>query len=296
MTQFKANNIFSIPGRTAVITGGGSGLGLICAKTFLANGASVTIIDIEATRLTSVKAELEQIKTSLSLPSTCQIHTIHGDLSSKTSIDTITSHLLTLHKTTGIDILVHCAGIRRQNKIAYKPGESLEKLAKATSSLDYGDLEASFRVNLFAQYFLTAGLIVLLGQAAKKGGGRGSVICFSSVASKHNGQFVPAYQTSKAAVDHLVRIMAAEFAGFYIRVNAISPGIFPSALNPADPTHPESNMSLATEMPARRAGLEEEMAGAALYLASPAGGYMTGDIMHIDGGRLLVAAARIAKI
>ncbi|KAL5342331.1 hypothetical protein BJX70DRAFT_386157 [Aspergillus crustosus] len=296
MAQFKADNLFSIPGRSAVITGGGSGLGRICAKTFVANGASVTIIDLEPSRLSSVKAELSQIASSLSPPSSCQIHTIHGDLSSKSALADITSQLRILHKDTGIDILVHCAGIRRQNRIAYETGESLEKLAEATASLDYGDLEVSFRINLFAQYFLTAGLVSLLGEAAKKGGGRGSVICFSSVASKHNGQFVPAYQTSKAAVDHLVKIMAAEFADFYIRVNAISPGLFPSSLNPADPTHPESNMRFATEMPARRAGLEEEMAGTALYLASPAGGYMTGDNLHVDGGRLLVAAARISKI
>lgn len=62
---------------------------------------------------------------------------------------------------------------------------------------------------------MTAGLLNLIGAAATKGDGRGSVICFSSVAARHNGQFVPAYQTSKAAVDHLVRIMAAEFADQY---------------------------------------------------------------------------------
>ncbi|KAL2822237.1 short-chain dehydrogenase [Aspergillus cavernicola] len=294
MAQFKAEALFSIPGRTAIITGGGSGLGRICAKTFLTNGASVTIIDMEAPRLSSVKTELSQLKKDLALPG--QIHTIHGDLSSKPALETVTSQLLALHKTTGIDILVHCAGIRRQNKISYAPGDPLSKLAAATASLPYEDLEASFRINLFAQYYLTAGLVEVLGAAAKRGGGRGCVICFSSVASKHNGQFVPAYQMSKAAVDHLVRIMAAEFAGFYIRVNAISPGIFPSSLNPADPTHPESNMSFAQEMPARRAGSEEEMAGTALYLVSPAGGYMTGDNMHVDGGRLLVAAAKISKL
>ncbi|KAL4945821.1 hypothetical protein BDV06DRAFT_229723 [Aspergillus oleicola] len=293
MAQFKAENLFTIPGRTAVITGGASGLGLICAKTFLSNGASVTLIDIEAPRLATAKVALEQIKTDLGLPGT--IHTIRGDLSTKSGLASVTSTILTLHKDTGLDILVHCAGIRRQNKTSYTPGESLSKLAKSMASLDYEDLEASFRINLFAQYYLTAGLIELLGEAAKKGEGRGSIICFSSVASKHNGQFVPAYQTSKAAVDHLVRIMAAEFASFYIRVNAISPGIFPSSLNPADPNHPESNMRYAVEMPAGRAGSEEEMAGTALYLASPAGGYMTGDNLHVDGGRLLVAAAKVRR-
>lgn len=64
-------------------------------------------------------------------------------------------------------------------------------------------------------YFLTAGLIELLGEATKKGDGRGSVILFSSPASVHNHQFVPAYQTTKAAIDHLTRVLAAEFGEFY---------------------------------------------------------------------------------
>lgn len=79
-------------------------------------------------------------------------------------------------------------------------------------------MERSFRVNVMAQYYLTAELLQPLGQAAQKNGGkdgRGCVICFSSAAGRHNAQFVPAYQLSKAAVDHLVRIMAAEFADHY---------------------------------------------------------------------------------
>lgn len=78
-----------------------------------------------------------------------------------------------------------------------------------------------------------------------------------------------------------------------VRVNAISPGLFPSNVNPVDSNHPDSNMRFAQEMPARRAGTEQEMAAAALYLASAAGAYMNGNNMHVDGGRLLVAAGKI---
>lgn len=114
-----------------------------------------------------------------------------------------------------LDALVHCAGIRYMNEITYRPGDSLEQLEKATLSAPYAGWEQVFRVNVLAPYYLTAGLVTLLGAAAAKGEGRGSVIMFSSPASVHNHQFVPCYQTSKAAVDHLVRIMAMEFADYY---------------------------------------------------------------------------------
>lgn len=171
----------------------------------------MTIIDREASRLESVKAELEQIKKELSVNG--EIKTIHGELGNKASLHEVVTKVRQTHDE--VDILVHCAGIRKQNKIAYEVGQPLEKLFAATNSLVYEDIEMSFRINVLSQYFLTSGLVDYLGTAAKKGGGRGCVICFSSVASKHNGQFVPAYQTSKAAVDHMVKIMAAEFAEFY---------------------------------------------------------------------------------
>lgn len=191
-------------------------MGRICAKGFLTNGASVTIIDREASRLESVKTELNQLKNDLGVAG--QIQTIHGELGDKASLQNVVSMTRSMHDE--IDILVHCAGIRRMNKVGYEPGEPLEKLATAMNSLRYEDMESSFRVNVMSQYYFTAGLVDILGVAARKGGGRGCVICFSSVASKHNGQFVPAYQTTKAAVDHLVRIMAAEFAEFYSKLNS----------------------------------------------------------------------------
>lgn len=101
------------------------------------------------------------------------------------------------------------------NGLTYKPGDGLNQLEAATTSAPYQDWELAHRVNVLAPYFLTAGLTSSLGTAAAKGEGRGCVIMFSSPASVHNNQFVPVYQTTKAAVDHLVRIMAAEFADFY---------------------------------------------------------------------------------
>jgi len=291
MAHLRAQNMFAVPDRTAVISGGGSGLGRMIAKGLLVNGAaSITLIDQFQDRLDVVKSELEDIKKTLKLNGTIQL--VQGNLASESGLKEVISQITSKHTT--IDILVMAAGIRRVNQKAFEPGESLSTLVEATQSLSYKDLDDSFRINLYAQYFLAAGLLGQLGAAAARGEGRGSITMFSSVASKHNGQFVPAYQMSKAGVDHLVRIMAAEFADHYIRVNAISPGLFPSNMNPEDPSLPQSNMRFAQEMPARRAGTEQEMAATALYLASPAGAYVTGANLVIDGGRLLVAAGKIS--
>lgn len=194
------------------------------------------------------------------------------------------------------------------NGVTYTPGDSLSKLEAATLSASYQHWENVFRVNVLAPYFLTAGLIGFLGESAKKGDGRGCVVMFSSPASVHNHQFVPTYQTSKAAVDHLVRIMAAEFADFYskstlfffdvkyvkevagstkktVRVNAISPGIVPSGMTTSDAN---SNLQLAEEAPAGRAGNKEDMVGTALWLISKGGSFVDGKVIRVEGGRLLI--------
>ena len=187
-----------------------------------------------------------------------------------------------------LDVLIHCAAVRHVNAVTYQPGGSLQQLQDATLSCSYAGWEHTFRVNVLAPYYLTAGLIDLLGKAAARGGsdGRGNVILFSSPASVHNNQFVPTYQTSKAAVDHLVRILAAEFADYYIRVNAMSPGIVPSGMTLSGAEG--GNLDLAVETPARRAGGAGDMVGTAIWLASKAGAFMDGKVVRVEGGRLLI--------
>ena len=101
------------------------------------------------------------------------------------------------------------------NPITYAHDSSITSLQTATSSASWEKWDYSYQLNVLAPYFLTAGLINLLGPSPHRNGESGSIILFSSPASVHNHQFVPAYQTTKAAVDHLVRILAAEFADFY---------------------------------------------------------------------------------
>ncbi|GAM40565.1 short-chain dehydrogenase [Talaromyces pinophilus] len=252
--NLRINNLFDVGGRWVAITGAASGIGRMVAKGCVVNGAHTIMIDINDQALADTKEELETV--SQSEATAAKIVTIKGDLSTEEGINAVVEQITSLR--TSLDALFHCAGIRYMNEIAYTPGDSLSQLQAATKSAPYKGWEHTFRLNVLAPYYLTAGLITLLGQATAEGDGRGCVVLFSSPASVHNHQFVPAYQTSKAAVDHLVRIMAAEFAGFYIRVNALSPGIVPSRMTPNDGT---SNLRLAHETPAKRPGNEEDMVG-----------------------------------
>ncbi|KAF2503070.1 NAD(P)-binding protein [Lophium mytilinum] len=275
--HLRVNELFDVAGRWVAITGAASGIGHMLARGCTINGANTILIDVNLDSLSSVKAELE------SLSSSSETVVIHGDLSSEDGIKEVVEKVKSTQ--TSLDALIHCAAVRYMNEVTYVPGDALDKLEAATLSAPYEGWEHTFRLNVLAPYFLTAGLISLLGAAAAKGEGRGCVILFSSPASVHNHQFVPCYQTSKAAVDHLVRIMAAEFADYYIRVNAMSPGIVPSGMTTSNA---ESNLHLAAEAPAGRAGSEEDMVGSALWLMSKAGAFMDGKVIRIDGGRLLI--------
>ncbi|KAF5489144.1 Rhamnolipids biosynthesis 3-oxoacyl-[acyl-carrier-protein] reductase [Colletotrichum siamense] len=281
MANLRISELFDVAGRWVAITGGASGIGHMLARGCVVNGANVILIDINEKALADTKTEVENLATSSN--SGAEVVIICGDLSSENMVKDVVERIRS--NRTSLDALIHCAAVRYMNDITYTPGDSLGQLEAATLSAPYKGWEHTFRLNVLAPYYLTAGLISLLGSAATQGDGRGCVILFSSPASVHNHQFVPCYQTSKAAVDHLVRIMAAEFANFYIRINAISPGIVPSGMTPDDGT---SNLRLAGETPAKRAGNEEDMVGCALWIMSKAGAFMDGKVVRVEGGRLLI--------
>jgi NAD(P)-dependent dehydrogenase (short-subunit alcohol dehydrogenase family) len=171
------------------------------ARGFLANGAaSICIVDVLGERLEAVKAELTSLAAELGKE--CQIQTqvsrfslavirltkrnrVQADLSNEAGLNTAATSIRATHES--VDSLVLCAGVRKMQKKTYTLGQPLSALAEAMQSMDYADLELSFKVNVFAPYYMVANLIDLLGAAATKGGGRGNVVCFSSVAAQHYG-------------------------------------------------------------------------------------------------------------
>lgn len=204
------------------------------------------------------------------------------DLTSKEGIKEVSDFVRS--KETHLDILISNAGIRRD---APKPCNVLTaplgELQASLWSSKYSDWTESFQVNSMAHYFLSVSLLDLLAAAAdltlpdgRKGKevGRGSVVITSSCASMHNATNVDltSYATTKAATDHLTALLAAKFARFYVRVNAINPGFVPSGMNPMNGIEGvDIFKGFAESLPAKRVGALEDIAGAILYLCSQAG-------------------------
>lgn len=221
-----------------------------------------------------------------------------GDVSSKEGIAAIANFIR--QRESHLDILISNAGIRRDPpKMCNMKTASLDELQESLWSSRWTDWEQSFRTNVFAHYFLSVAFLKLLVAASeldigdgKKGRdeGRGVMIITSSCASMHNCTNIDltSYASSKAAIDHLVRLLASKYAPWYVRVNSINPGFVPSKMNPvADNDNQFADLFKA--MPAGRIGRTQDIAGTVLFLSSEAGSYIDGICLCVDGGRILLA-------
>ncbi|KAJ5902771.1 hypothetical protein N7495_003299 [Penicillium taxi] len=294
MASLAALDLFNVKGRVAVVTGGSSGIGLMISKGLVENGAKVYILSLPSDPIADTVAELNDLGRETG----GSAEGFPCDLSSKESIQELSQMISSKEKT--LDILISNAGIRRDPpKACNVLAASLEELQASMWSVRAEDWSDTFKINTTAHYFLSVSFLPLLAAAAEKptiGGGkgrdegRGVIVVTSSCASMHNATNIDltSYATSKAATDHLVRLLAAKYNRFYVRVVGINPGFVPSNMNPIGA---EGNMfsTLFDKVPARRAGASEDIAGTVLYLVSKAGSYVDGISLCVDGGRILLA-------
>lgn len=147
------------------------------------------------------------------------------DVASKDAVESLRAYIA--ERESHVDILVSNAGIRRDPSkpcnVLQAPLAELQSSMWSTETSDWAD---TFSVNSTAHYFMSVAFLPLLAEASKLGSGRGVVIVTSSCASMHNMTNIDltSYATSKAATDHLVRLLAAKFNRFYVRVVGINPG------------------------------------------------------------------------
>ena len=248
------NELFSLKGRTALITGGSRGIGRMIAEGFLKQGAKVYISARKATACDQTAAELSALGTCISLPA--DVSTVEGV---GALVAAYASH------EDQLDILVNNAGAAWGAPFDDFPESGWDKVVD---------------LNLKTPFFLTQ---ALHGHLRKAGQNRvAKVINIASIDGVSvNPQETYSYAASKAGLIHLTRRMALHLVKDNIVVTAIAPGAFASDMNKDARDH---ETEVSARIPAGRIGTGEDMAGAAIYLASRAGDYVVGSTLVVDGG------------
>ena len=247
-------NLFSLEGRVALITGGSRGIGRMIAEGFLSAGC-------ERVYITARKAE-EVARTAAELGARCVA--VPGDIATMEGIADLADRIAAREER--LDVLVNNAGVAWGADFDSFPEAGWDKVMD---------------LNVKTPFFLTQKLHPLL-RAGAAAGRVAKVINIASVdGQKPNPWETYPYQASKAALIHLTRRMAARLAGEGIAVTAIAPGMFASKMNRAAAV---AGDRMAAQIPAGRVGHDEDMAGAAIYLASRAGDYVVGETLTVDGG------------
>ena len=247
-------DLFSLQGRTALITGGSRGIGHMIAAGFLAQGARVYISSRKAQACDAAAAELSKAGHCVSLPA--DVSTLEG---AQALAAAYAKH------ETRLDILVNNAGAAWGAAFDEFPESGWDKV------LD---------LNLKAPFFLTQTLAPLLRKAAQTQPAK--VINIASIDGVSvNPQETYSYAASKAGLIQLTRRMALRLIKDNIVVTAIAPGAFASDMNRDARDHADD---VSLRIPAGRVGRDEDMAGAAIYLASRAGDYVVGSTLVVDGG------------
>ncbi|KAK4234953.1 gluconate 5-dehydrogenase [Achaetomium macrosporum] len=289
--------LFRVDGMVAVITGGGTGIGLTMARALAANGAKR--VYILGRRLDVLQRAAKEHYPSIFVPIQC-------DVTSKDSLQAAVDKIAS--EAGYINLLVANSGIGGP-VAGWDPSLSLsETRARMFDQSVMSGMAEVLNVNVTGAYFTMVAFLELLDagnkMAVQGGGGFGAPSQPSSDVPSVQSQVIvtgsiagysrmpmspPGYAGSKAAILHLTKHASSNLARFGIRANALAPGLFPSELANGlianrDPSKegPDHRMFI----PARRFGGDEEMAGTLLYLASRAGSYCNGMVMVPDGGRL----------
>ena len=240
--------------KVAIITGGDSGIGRAVAISYVKEGAKVVIVYLNEER--DAKETEEYIKA---LGGVCML--LPGDVKDKKFCKYIVNE--TMKKFGHIDILVNNAGVQYQQK----------------SLLDISDeqFDYTMKTNMYSIFYLTKSALKYMCPGA-------SIINVSSITTFYGEPELIDYVTSKGAIIGFTRALATNLADKKIRVNAVAPGYFWTALQPAC-WEAEKIPTLGADAPMKRAGQTFEIAPLFVYLASDDSSYVTGQTMHINGGQ-----------
>lgn len=256
--QLDASSLFDLSNRGALVTGGSRGIGRMIAETLVRAGADVVITARPSDDLTRTANELATIGRCVA---------IAADLTDRAGIDRLADEVMQRHPS--LHLVVNNAGAARSAPLGSVPAE------------DFDDVLST---NVTAPFLLTQALLPAL-RADATPADPARVIMVGSV----HGILAPmidnwAYSASKAAIHHLARHLAVHLAPDHVTVNVVAPGAFETRMTEPYFGDDVGRAAVTDRVPVGRLGSASDIAGAILHLAGPAGAYITGSVLPIDGG------------
>ncbi|KAL4787324.1 hypothetical protein BJX76DRAFT_318891 [Aspergillus varians] len=258
-------SLFSLQGKTALVTGGTRGIGAAMAIALAEAGADIILVQRDASNTTT----RDHILNTLNRKATIHVAELSDRASVKSIIPTLASQG---HTPT---ILLNCAGIQRRHPSEKFPDEDWDEVINV-------NLTSVFTLcREFGDYILS-----LPDSAFAPGGGKkkGSIINIASLLSFQGGFTVPAYAASKGGVAQLTKALSNEWTAKGINVNAIAPGYIDTDMNVALIADANRNAGIMARIPAGRWGKPEDFKGPVVFLASEASSYVSGELLTVDGG------------
>ncbi|KAA8904721.1 hypothetical protein TRICI_005418 [Trichomonascus ciferrii] len=250
---------FNLEGKIALITGGTRGIGAGIALGLAESGADIVLVQRDTSNQI-VKKQVEELGR--------KAYIIVADLSDKKDVGTVVKK--TLEVVPQIDILVNCAGIQRRTPAHKFPDQ---------------DWEDVIQVNLSTSFTLCRDVGAhMLEREPDADGTRGKIINIGSLLCFQGGITVPAYAAAKGGIASMTKAFSNEYISKGITVNAIAPGYISTDMNEALIADPTRSRQILERIPANRWGSAEDFKGPAIFLASKASNYVSGDILLVDGG------------
>ncbi|OCH94653.1 rhamnolipids biosynthesis 3-oxoacyl-reductase [Obba rivulosa] len=275
--DFSIPSLFDVKGKVAVVTGGGSGIGTMFAAAYVQNGAKVYIASRK-------EKQLKEVCDALNKKGPGSCHYFVADLTSKAGCDALAAAIK--ERESKVHILVNNSGIswgapydNFPEKDGWDRVMNLNVKSIFYTTVALTDVLAKDSTNMDPARVINVSSVASVVPVATG----------SNVAAEGSGLW--SYHTSKAAVNHLTSQLAATLASKHITVNAVLPSVFPSRMTAFGfKTHGDS---MGKANPTGRTGLPKDMAGIALFLASPASAYISGAHIPLDGGVLVCRAKAV---
>lgn len=286
-------SLYGVRGLTAVVTGGGTGIGLMCTQALAAHGARVYILGRREEVLKKAVDHYHEHAKG-------EIIAIQADVTNKDDLERVVNEISD-KESNGIQILVNNAGISGPKSEVSNSENLIKDLTQAIKKKEsFEEWDSVWRTNVSAIFFTTVQFLPLLERGCKNDmkyrSGVVNITSISGMVKISQGHF--SYNASKAAAIHLTKMMASVFANTKVRFNSIAPGVFPSEMTAKGDSDDRGKSDISHSfdaskyrIPADRPGKLEEMAASILYLCGKGGQYCDGLVMNVDGGILLTNPA-----